>query len=158
MKTLSLICILIVALLTGCAPKVANLTLVNPQMLPVENKHISTYDSKNDLITFYHFYTKEGKLVVEEWSKILPHRVEYMNLWITGLGHDLERLTHKNANTIENALMYGARQQGMRSLHLGQNDYILDNSFAQEMVDVITAYEEKMKRYEKDLDFPLPMK
>lgn len=155
MKMLSLITILITLLLTGCV-KEANLTRVNPQILPIENKHISTYDSKNDLITFYYFYTKEGKLVVEEWSKILPFRVEFMDLWITGLGHDLERLTHKNADTIEKALMYGAKQKGMVTLHVGTNDYILDNAFAQEIVDVINTYEEKMKRYDDDREFPFP--
>lgn len=154
MKTFSLIVTIFIAfLLTGCV-KEANLALINPHFMPLEDKHISTYESKNDLITFYHFYTKEGKLVVEKWSKVLPHRVEYMNLWISGLGHDLERLTHKNASTIEKALMYGANQQGMQSLHVGQNDYILDNTFAKEMVDVITNYENKMKRYDEDREFP----
>ncbi|MBV5278130.1 MAG: hypothetical protein J0647_03675 [Campylobacteraceae bacterium] len=139
-------------LFSGCV-KEANLSFIAPQII-VENNHFSVYDATNDRITFYYFYKKEGKMVVEEWSKILPFRVEFMDLWVTGLGHDLRRLTEGKAETIKDALMYGAQKQGMRSLHVNQNDYILDNQFANDMVSVIRAYEEKMERYNRDRDFP----
>lgn len=142
---------------TGCT-KEANLTILNPQITynqSFEDKKISVYDSKNDLVTFYHFYTKEGKLMEDVWSYLLPFRVEFMDMWMTGLGHDLRRLTANNAETIKDALLYAAKEQGMVSLHVGMDDYIIENKFAEEIVDAIKMYEERMKRYERRRDFPL---
>lgn len=92
------------------------------------------------------------------WSKMLPFRVEFMDLWVTGLGHDLRRLTDGKAETIKDALMFGAQKEGMRSLHVNQNDYILDNQFAKDMVSAIKSYEDKMARYNNDRDFPFLLK
>ena len=139
-------------LMSGCA-KEANLSLIQPQ-IAVENQHFSVYDTQNDRIVFYYFYAKEGKMMEETWAKMLPFRVEFMDLWVTGLGHDLRRITNGKAETIKDALMFGASQQGMKSLHVNENDYILDKQFAEEMVSMIKAYEERMDRYNQDRDFP----
>lgn len=137
--------------LSGCAQE-ANLSLIQPQIM-IENQHLSVYDTQNDRIVFYHFYLKDGKMMEEVWAKTLPFRVEFMDLWITGLGHDLRRLTHDQAENIKDALMFGAQEKGMRSLHVNEKDYLLDNQFASDMVSVIRAYEERMKPYEKDRMF-----
>ena len=68
---------------------------------------------------------------------------------------DIKRLTDNNADNPRDALMYHARQKGFVSLHVNQEDYLLDNDFANKMVDLINAYEEKMRRYEKEREFPL---
>ena len=137
--------------LSGCAQE-ANLSLIQPQII-IENQHLSVYDTQNDRIVFYHFYLKDGKMMEEVWAKTLPFRVEFMDLWITGLGHDLRRLTHDQAENIKDALMFGAHEKGMRSLHVNEKDYLLDNQFASDMVSVIRAYEERMKSYERDRMF-----
>lgn len=139
--------------LSGCARE-ANLSLIQPQ-ITIENQHLSVYDTYNDRIVFYHFYVKDGKMMEETWAKTLPFRVEFMDLWITGLGHDLRRLTHNKAENIKDALMLGAQEMGMKSLHVNEKDYLLDNQFANEMVSVIRTYEERMERYERDRMFPL---
>lgn len=143
-------------LLSGCA-KEANLGLIQPQ-ITIEGQHFSVYDTQNDRIVFYYFYTKEGKMMEETWAKTLPFRVEFMDLWVSGLGHDLRRLTGGKAENIKDALLFGASQQGMRSLHVNENDYILDKQFANDMVRIIRAYEEKMDRYNNDRDFPFLMR
>ena len=143
-------------LLSGCA-KEANLGFIQPQ-ITIEGQHFSVYDTQNDRIVFYYFYTKEGKMMEETWAKTLPFRVEFMDLWVSGLGHDLRRLTGGKAETIKDALLFGASQQGMKSLHVNENDYILDKQFANDMVNIIRAYEEKMDRYNKDRDFPFLMR
>lgn len=97
-------------------------------------------------------------MMEEIWAKTLPFRVEFMDLWVSGLGHDLRRLTGGKAETIKDALLFGAGQQGMKSLHVNENDYILDKVFATDMVSIIRAYEEKMDRYNKDKDFPFLMR
>jgi hypothetical protein len=51
--------------------------------------------------------------------------------------------------------MYAAKKEGLKPLHVNQNDYIIEGVFAQEMVNAIEAYEEKMRRYERDKRFPL---
>ncbi len=150
-RNLSLLFVILL-FLSGCA-KEANLSFIQPQMV-IEGQHFSVYDTQNDRITFYYFYTKEGKMMEETWAKTLPFRVEFMDLWVSGLGHDLRRLTGGKAETIKDALMFGAQEQGMKSLHVNENDYILDKQFATEMVSIIRAYEEKMDRYNKDKDFP----
>lgn len=142
--------------LSGCA-KEANLSFIQPQ-IAIEGQHFSVYDTQNDRIVFYYFYTKEGKMMEETWAKTLPFRVEFMDLWISGLGHDLRRLTGGKAENIKDALLFGASQQGMKSLHVNENDYILDKAFANDMVRIIRAYEEKMDRYNKDRDFPFLMR
>lgn len=143
-------------LLSGCA-KEANLSFIQPQMT-IEGQRFSVYDTQNDRIVFYYFYTKDGKMMEETWAKTLPFRVEFMDLWVSGLGHDLRRITGGKAESIKDALMFGASQQGMKSLHVNENDYILDKAFANDMVSIIRAYEEKMDRYNKDRDFPFLMR
>ena len=152
---LSLIFVILL-LLSGCARE-ANLSFIQPQMA-IEGQHFSVYDTQNDRIVFYYFYTKEGKMMEETWAKILPFRVEFMDLWVSGLGHDLHRLTEGKAESIKDALLFGAQQQGMKSLHVNENDYILDNKFANEMVSIIKAYEERIDRYNNDRDFPFLMR
>lgn len=146
----------ILMLLSGCA-KEANLSFIQPQMA-IEGQHFSVYDTQNDRIVFYYFYAKDGKMMEETWAKTLPFRVEFMDLWISGLGHDLRHLTGGKAESIKDALLFGASQQGMKSLHVNENDYILDKQFADDMVRIIKAYEEKMDRYNKDRDFPFLMR
>ena len=90
----------------------------------------------------------------QTWGKILPFRVEFMDLWVTGLGHDIKRLTANHAEEIRPALMYNAKIQGLKTLHVNQKDYLIETDFAEQMVDVIEQYEEKMKRYERDRKFP----
>lgn len=152
------LCIMFVTLLllSGCA-KEANLNLIQPQ-LAIEGQEYSVYDIQNDRIVFYRFYLQEGRMMEKVWSKVLPFRVEFMDLWVTGLGHDLRRLTEGKAETIKDALMFGAQKQGMRSLHVNQNDYILDNQFAKDMVSAIKSYEDKIARYNNDRDFPFLLK
>ncbi|MDD3343353.1 MAG: hypothetical protein PHR87_07250 [Sulfurospirillaceae bacterium] len=145
-------------MLAGCAAKEANLSTITPQLLPLEGKEISVYDTKNDRITFYHYVTKEGKLLEQTWTKTLPFRITFMEMWASGLGHDLRRLTHNQAETLKDALMVGAREKGLVSLHVGKNDYILDNTFAHEMVDAIKTFEERMQRYNRDADLPYVLK
>lgn len=151
-----LILCLTLFLLSGCT-KPANLSLIQPQ-LAIEGQEFSVYDTQNDRIVFYFFFMQEGKMMEKVWSKMLPFRVEFMDLWVTGLGHDLRRLTDGKAETIKDALMFGAQKEGMRSLHVNQNDYILDNQFAKDMVSAIKSYEDKMARYNNDRDFPFLLK
>ncbi len=141
--------------LTGCAPKEVNLASINPTLNLEKSLHVSVYDTDNDRIVFYTFFLKDGLWMEQTWGKVLPFRVTFMDLWVSGLGHDLRRLSDNQAENIHDTLMFGARQQGLKTLHVNQKDYLLDTTFAQEMVDVIKAYEEKMERYNKDREFPL---
>jgi len=141
--------------LTGCAPKEVNLMTINPLIKPLPHQTIATYEPERDLILFYEFSLENSVLVERTWGKMLPFRVEFMDLWVTGLGHDIKRLTNNHAETIKDALMWAAHKEGMNALHVSQKDYIIDRQFAHDMVDAIEAYEEKMKRYDKDRRFPL---
>jgi len=152
---LTTILLFLMFIFSGCAPKEVNLATINPTLNVLQQETISVYDSDKDMILIYSFFIKEARLVERDWGKMLPFRVEFMDLWVTGLGLDLRRLTHNHAETIKDALMYGAAEEGMRTLHVNQHDYILDNKFATDMIDVINAYEDKMKRYERDRNLPL---
>lgn len=145
---------LIVLILSGCAPKEITPSALNPTINYTQGE-ISVYDTKHDMIVFYTYTQKDGKLLEQSWAKMLPFRVEFMDLWVTGLGHDLRRLTNNHAETIKEALLYGAHQKGMSPLHVGENDYLLDLQFAHGMVDAINSYEERMRRYERDRRLPL---
>ncbi|MDD2383519.1 MAG: hypothetical protein PHN18_04970 [Sulfurospirillaceae bacterium] len=145
-------------LLVGCGVKEANLAIIAPQVLPLEGKEISVYDTINDRITFYNYVNKDGKLLEKSWSTILPFRITFMEMWASGLGHDLRRLSHNQAETVKDTLMYGAREKGMISLHKDKNDYILDNTFAHDLSDAIKAFEEQMRRYERNDDLPYILK
>jgi len=147
--------IFLTLIFSGCAPKEVNLATINPSLNLLQQETISVYDSDKDLILIYSFFLKDARLVERDWGKVLPFRVEFMDLWVTGLGLDLRRLTHNHAETIKDALMYGAAEEGMRTLHVNQHDYILDNTFATDMIDAINAYENQMKRYERDRDLPM---
>lgn len=136
----------------GCAPKVIERSSLNASLDIRQTPSLAVYDTRSDRILFYTYTVSEGKLLESSWGKILPFRVEFMDMWVSGLGHDLRRLSNNHAETIHNALMYNAQKQGLISLHVSQNDYLLDTAFAHEMVDVITAYEERMKRYKNDRD------
>ena len=142
---------------SGCAPKVVDLATINPVLSPTPNQIIAVYNPDRDTIMFHEFSLKNAVLVEQTWGKVLPFRVEFMDMWVTGLGHDLRRLSNGNAETIKDALMYDAGLQGMKTLHVNQKDYIIHEAFAKEMVDVIKAYEEKMERYNKDRVFPFPL-
>jgi len=141
-------------ILSGCAPKEVNLASLNPVFKPTPNQTIAVYDPDLDTIMFHQFSLKDAVLVEQTWGKVLPFRVEFMDLWVTGLGHDLRRLTNGNAENIRDALMYNASLQGMQTLHVNQKDYIIDYEFARDMVSAIEHYEEKVKRYERDREFP----
>ncbi len=141
-------------LLSGCAPKEVNLASINPILQPKPDQIIAVYNPDQDTIIFREFSLKDAVLVERTWGKVLPFRVEFMDLWVTGLGHDLRRLTNGNAETIKDALMYNAGLQGMQTLHVNQRDYIIDYEFARDMVTAIDRYDEKVKRYERDREFP----
>jgi hypothetical protein len=141
-------------LLSGCAPKEVNLASINPVFKPMPDQTIAVYNPDQDTIIFHEFSLKNAVLVEQTWGKVLPFRVEFMDLWVTGLGHDLRRLTNGNAETIKDALMYNAGLQGMQTLHVNQRDYIINYEFARDMVTAIDRYEEKVKRYERDREFP----
>ncbi|WP_263833202.1 hypothetical protein [Sulfurospirillum oryzae] len=140
--------------LTGCAPKEVNLASINPVFKPMPNQIVAVYDTDRDLIEFHEFSLKNAVLVERTWGKVLPFRVEFMDLWVTGLGHDLRRFTNGHAETIKDALMYNASLQGMQTLHVNQKDYLINYEFAHDMVTAIERYEEKIKRYERDREFP----
>lgn len=139
---------------SGCAPKEVNLATINPVLSPAPNQIIAVFDPDRDTIMFHEFSLKNAVLVEQTWGKVLPFRVEFMDMWVTGLGHDLRRLTNGNAETIKDALMYDANTQGMQTLHVNQKDYIISYEFARDMVTAIDRYEEKIKRYERDREFP----
>ncbi|ATB70038.1 hypothetical protein FA592_02200 [Sulfurospirillum diekertiae] len=141
-------------LLSGCAPKEVNLATINPVFKPMPDQIIAVYNPDQDTIIFHEFSLKNAILVEQTWGKVLPFRVEFMDLWVTGLGHDLRRLTNGNAETIKDALMYNAGLQGMQTLHVNEKDYIINYEFARDMVTAIDRYEEKVKRYERDREFP----
>lgn len=63
-----------------------------------------------------------------------------------------EELQGGKAESIQDALMFGASEKGMISLHVNKNDYLLDNQFASDMVHIIRVYESKIVRYERDYD------
>lgn len=138
----------------GCAPKIVDMATINPSIKPLPNQTLAVYDESMDAILFYEFSQKDGLLMQQTWGKILPFRVEFMDLWVTGLGHDIKRLTSNHAEEIRPALMYNAKKRGLESLHVNQKDYLIETDFAKQMVDVIEQYEEKMKRYERDKKFP----
>ncbi len=142
-------------LLLGCAPKIVDINHFNPSIHFEQTNTIAVFDSDNDRIVFYNFTLQQGTLLEKSWGKVLPFRVEFMDLWVTGLGHDIKRLTNNHAQTIKDALMWAAQKEGMKPLHVKHYDYIIDRTFAKEMVGAIESYEEKMRRYEKDRRFPL---
>ncbi len=137
----------------GCAPKVVDVASLNPSIPILQIPKISTYDPAGKYILFYEFSLKEGVLVEKSWWKMLPFRVDSMALWTTGLGHDLRRLSDNHSESIEGTLMYNAQKNGMTRLFLQRDEYIIDTRFAEEMVDAIEAYEEKMQRYDNDWRF-----
>ncbi len=148
-----LLLILATFILFGCAPKVIEPSSLNATLDIRKTPSLAVYDTLNERIMFYTYTAQEGKLLESSWGKVLPFRVEFMDMWVSGLGHDLRRLSDNNAETIHDALMYNARKLGLKSLHVSQKDYLIESEFARDMVDVITAYEEKMKRYENERDF-----
>lgn len=155
MRTLfSLLLIFLALMLSGCAPKEVNLATINPVFKPIPNQIIAVYNPDQDTIMFHEFSLKNAILVEQTWGKVLPFRVEFMDLWVTGLGHDLRRLTNGHAESINDALMYSATIEGMQTLHINQKDYIINYEFARDMVSAIDQYEEKIKRYERDREFP----
>jgi len=155
MRTLMTIILLFTTfILSGCAPKEVNLATINPVFKPMPNQIIAVYNPDKDAIMFHEFSLKNAVLVEQTWGKVLPFRVEFMDIWVTGLGHDLRRLTNGNAETIKDALMYDAGLQGMQTLHVNQRDYIINYEFARDMVTAIDRYDEKIKRYERDREFP----
>ena len=155
MRTLFTTLLLFLAvILSGCAPKEVNLATINPVFKPMPNQIIAVYNQDQDTIMFHEFSLKNAVLVERTWGKVLPFRVEFMDLWVTGLGHDIRRLTNGHAETIKEALMYDATLQGMQTLHVNQKDYIIGYEFARDMVTAIDRYDEKMKRYERDREFP----
>jgi hypothetical protein len=141
----------------GCASKEVNPASFNTSVNLLQAGEISVYDTKKDAILFYTYTQENGKLIENSSGKLLPFRVLFMDLWVTGLGHDLRRLTDNHAETIKDALMYAAEQKGMQPLHINQKEFIIDTKFAHDMVDAINAYEEKMKRYDRDRRVP-PLK
>lgn len=141
-------------LLNGCAPKQLDVASINPIFKLQDQQTISVYETKSETILFYHFFLENGVWMSRTWGKILPYHVNFTDLWITGMGHDLRRVTDNQAETLYDALIFGARQKGLISLHVNQEDYLLDVDFATKMVDIINAYEEKMRRYEKKREFP----
>lgn len=142
-------------LFLGCSPKAVDPQLFNPFFLPVkEPRSLAVYDTHNERIVFYDLTFQNEILFEKSWAKTLPFRVEFLDLWVSGLGHDIRRLTHNHAETIKDALMYAAKKEGMKPLHVNQSDYIIDENFAKEMVFAIKAYEERMERYNKDREFP----
>ena len=147
--------VIIALFISACAPKMVDIKSINPTIQLQNHQTLSVYEPKNDTIVFYEFFLKEGVWMSHTWGKMLPFRIEFMDLWITGLGHDIKRLTDNNADNPRDALMYNARQKGLISLHVNEKDYLLDSDFANKMVDFINAYEEKMRRYEKEREFPL---
>lgn len=158
MRFWSILLLIMAFLLSGCAPKVVDVKSLNPAFELQNHQMISVYETKNDTIVFHEFFLKEGVWMSQTWGKMLPFRIQFMDLWITGLGHDIKRLTDNNADNPRDALMYNARQKGFVSLHVNEEDYLLDSDFANEMVDLINAYEEKMRRYEKEREFPFILK
>ena len=154
-QTMSIFLLFLILILSGCAPKEVNLATINPVFKPTPNQIIAVYNPDQDTIMFHEFSLKNAVLVERTWGKVLPFRVEFMDIWVTGLGHDLRRLTNGHAETIKDALMYNAGLQGMKTLHINQKDFIIDYEFARDMVTAIDHYEEKMKRYERDREFPL---
>lgn len=155
MRTLiTTLLLLVLFTLSGCAPKEVNLATINPVLQPMPNQTIAIYNPDQDTIMFHEFSLKNAVLVEQTWGKVLPFRVEFMDLWVTGLGHDLRRLTNGHAETIKDALMYDASLQGMQTLHINQRDYIIHYEFARDMVTAIDHYEEKIKRYQRDREFP----
>ncbi|MEZ7933527.1 MAG: hypothetical protein QMB67_01300 [Sulfurospirillum sp.] len=153
-QTLSILLFFLILIFSGCAPKEVNLATINPVFKPMPNQIIAVYNQDQDTIIFHEFSLKNAVLVEQTWGKVLPFRVEFMDLWVTGLGHDLRRLTNGHAETIKDALMYDAALQGMQTLHINQRDYIINYEFARDMVTAIDHYEEKIKRYERDREFP----
>ena len=140
-------------LFLGCAPKVVDVATLNPNISVTHNPRISTYAPTQGFITFYEFSLKNGVLVENSWWKKVPTRIDFMPLWTTGLGHDIRRLTNNHAQTLEDALMYNAQQNGMTKLYMQNEEYILDNTFADDIVEAIDDYEEKIRRYDRDWPF-----
>lgn len=152
-----LLCLTTLAfILSGCAPKELTLASFNPAINPVKEGKISTYNPKRDTVMVYTYSQKEGKIIETiDAGKVLPFRIEFMDLWVTGLGHDLRRITNNHAETLKESLMYGAEQKGMQTLHVNEQDFILDNDFAQQILEAVRRYEDNMKRYERDRRIPL---
>ena len=149
-----LLYLLLTLLLSGCAPKEVNLATINPILMPVPEQKVAVYDAERDLILFYEFSLKNSVLVEQTWGKVLPFRVEVMDLWVTGLGHDLRRISGGHAEEIKPTLLYFAAQKGMQPLHVNQKDYMIDYEVARDIVRAIDHYEEKIRRYERDREFP----
>ncbi len=133
---------------SGCAPKEVNLASINPTINPIKEQRIATYDPDSDCISFYIFSEKDGKVYERTWGKMLPFRIDFMDLWSTGLGLDIKRITNGNADEPKSALMQNASLNGMKPLHNGQKDYIIDYEFARDVQTVLDDYEERMRRYE----------
>ena len=145
-------------LFSGCAPKAVDITTINPLLKPSPKQTIAVYEPDNDLILFHEFALENNQLVERITGKVLPFRVEFMDLWVTGLGHDIRHLTKGHAESIPDALMYAAKEKGMITLHTTKKDYIIEESFARDLITAINQYEEKMRRYERNRDFPILMR
>lgn len=146
----------LIFLLSGCAPKELTRASFNPSIDPVKIGKISAYNPKKDTLMVYSYTMQEGKIIEHvEAGRVLPFRIEFMDLWVTGLGHDLRRITQNHAETLKESLMYGAEQKGMQTLHVSEQDLILDNDFAAQILDAVRNYDDKMKRYERERRIPL---
>ncbi|MCD8478382.1 MAG: hypothetical protein LRY68_11300, partial [Sulfurospirillum sp.] len=64
---------------------------INPTIQLQNHQTLSVYEPKNDTIVFHEFFLKEGVWMSHTWGKMLPFRIQFMDLWITGLGHDIKR-------------------------------------------------------------------
>ncbi|MDD3323951.1 MAG: hypothetical protein PHN38_02350 [Sulfurospirillaceae bacterium] len=163
--TIILLCLFFI---TGCT-RVVSVQSINPKAIGFElpktdeqkiqtvlvGKSFVTYDTKDETITEHKYALKDGKLVVLEAVKIYPKDVEYMNKWVTGLGHELLRLSNQKADSIEGVLDDNAKKQGYIELHKGKKDFLIDKDFFEELKLIIDRYEETINRYNRN-DFIVP--
>ena len=148
-------------MLAGCTYKI-NPQSISTEILPkssinitnfMASKTYSTYDSKSEKITMYHFKNVDGALKVSDVISYIPFDF-YNELYreFTDVPMTLRSLTHGQESTLESALEAEAARNHYTRLFKNKDEFIIGNNFAFEIQTAIRRYKERMQRYEREDD------
>lgn len=145
---------IILFILTGCAQKI-NTDTLNQEILT--NKTINTYDEKEAKITSYYFKTKDGDLY-------FTHDITYIPMDATDQLYNpfsqvtitLNRLTNRQAQTTEEALVMEVEKQNFTKLYRDRDEYIIGNDFARDLKWSIREFNNMIDRQEDREELIIP--
>jgi len=138
-------------LFLGCAQKIDTSNLNDKTNLININssKTISTYNEKEGKITTYYFKKKNGELFASYDITFTP--IDYTGELYSPLSPMkmiLNRLSNRQAKTIEEALSLEVKKQNFTKLYKNKQEYIIGSSFARDLKWGIRDFNDKIERQE----------